>query len=435
MNSLERLADLVQRWTGIDLARGGRSDSLERLVTARMKELGLASAEVYVDSLTSAAHPEVGRLINAVTVNHSWFFRDAEQLGVIAEMLRDGRIAPSGERVDIWVPGCAAGEDVYSLAMLTRQAGRTAHVLGTDINSEVISLASRGHYGEWSARELPSELRHNLMRAADGFEVAAPLRSQVAFERHNLIDPAPNPPGTIGWHVVLCRNVLIYFTREKIHAAIESMGRALRRDGRLLLGATEILQTVPRDLRVERVGQRFVLRRANPGEPAAPEARSPPIKPPQPRPSFPEPTLPTLAAPRHVQSGIAAMISLGNSRLEAGETSEALALYAKALEMDPLNAEARFFTGVAYHISQDPSSAAQSLRGALVLDPELWPASFYLALSYDKLGRTADAKREYRRVFEAEGRALALQSRSALLADLTAFRKDVVRIARARAGK
>ncbi len=442
MSPVERLIQSVERWTGIDLARGGKSDSLERLVGARARELGHPSIEAYVESMTSAVHPEVGRLLNAVTVNHTWFYRDAEQLDVVAQLLREGRLAGDGQRVNIWVPGCATGEDVWSLAMIARDAGRDVLVLGTDINSEVLALAARARYGEWSAREVPVAMRGHLTRVSDGYEVSVALRGAVSFERHNLVDPPPAAPGVGGWHLILCRNVLIYFTREKTTATVAALGRALRPDGRLLLGASDILQLVPRELRVERIGTRYIYRRARAGEPAQPETKESVGQdlagPGRPGVRSAWESSPGDGAPpapmQRVQSGVAAVISLANARLEAGETSDAIAMYAKALEMDPLSAEARFYTGVAHHVSGDPSSAAQALRGALLLDPDLWPASFYLALSYDKLGRTADAQREYRRVVESDGSSPALRSRSALLGDLTAFRRDVERIARSRAG-
>lgn len=452
MTALERLVERVEAWTGADLARGGRADALARFVAARMAALGVATMDAYVDGLATPSHPEVARLVDAITVSHTWFYRDAEQMEVVAGILRDlARISagperarpskgPAGRRLRIWVPGCATGEDAYTAAMLAVEAGIPAHVLGTDINSEVLPQAMTGRYVPWSLRELPVALRAHVVADGTGrFAVAAPVRAAVAFERHNLLDPPPEANDGPGWDLILCRNVLIYFSRRRAADAVERLGNALVPGGWLVLGASEVLHTVPAGLRISRLADRFALRRPASGERPPPrpfaEALAAAGSPAEaPRPGRPAAISHTAAAhPARVQNSVAVVVSLANQRLEAGELTDAVALYAKALELDPLSAEARLFTGIAHHMAGDPAAAALALKGALLLDPDLWPAAFYLALSYDKLGLAGEAQREYRRVVEAEGGSLRLQSRSVLLGDLAAFRRDVAAVARTRA--
>ncbi len=432
---LDQLVGLVEDWTGIDLARGGKGETLVRFVRARAAALGLGSLAEYVAQMRSAYHPEVARLVNAVTVAHTWFYRDGQQMEMAIDLIRGAAL--SGRASCVWVPGCASGEDAYTVAMLAVQAGLPIHVLGTDINSEVLELATKGLYGAWSVREVPPGLRPFLATCGESaFAVSDSVKRTVAFERHNLLEPAPPSPQPGGWDLILCRNVLIYFSRAKTEAAVERLGRALRPGGTLLLGATEILRNSPGDLVAVRSGDRYALRRPAPGERVEPAPAGPPpsVGAGEVLPFIAGPEPPPPPAERTAQS-VAALVSLGNARLESGEPAEALGFYAKALEHDPLSAEARFFSGVAYHLSQDPAAAATALRAALLLDPDLWPAAFYLALSYDKLGQTPDALREYRRVVETSDRAPKLMSRSALLADLALFSRDVAATARSRLGR
>jgi chemotaxis protein methyltransferase CheR len=426
--ALQKLIARVAAWTGIDLDRGGRGDSLERFLATRLHTTGQPSIEAYVASLTGPTHPEVARLINSITVSHTWFFRDPDQLAVISKQLATGW--PAGRRVSIWVAGCATGEDVYTLAMLADRAGRPATVHGTDINSEALAQARAGRYGDWAVRDVPPALRPFYLpqRLPDGrFDVSPLLRQAVSFQHLNLRDPSPPAPTSGGWDLIVCRNVLIYFSAATALTTVADLGRALAPGGWLHLGASELINTVPSDLEAVRFGERYALRRRE--TPATPRVPLPAtMQLPPPPPSLAEPT-PDPGA----QEDAVRHIELGNVKLDAGNLAGALAEYAKALELDPLSTEARLYTGIAYHMEDDFAAAAQALRAALFLDPELWPASFYLALSYEKLGREGDARREYQRVVETSAGTPSIKSRGGILRNLEAWRRDVMMLAKKRA--
>jgi tetratricopeptide (TPR) repeat protein len=120
-----------------------------------------------------------------------------------------------------------------------------------------------------------------------------------------------------------------------------------------------------------------------------------------------------------------------NDRHAAGQLVEALQLYDQVLTLEPLWAEARMFLGIAQFKTGDAATAAGTLRSALYLDGALWPAAFYLALSYDKLGTSEQAVREYRRVVSSADRRLA--GIGGLIAELESWKDDVVALARQRA--
>jgi chemotaxis protein methyltransferase CheR len=348
----------------------------------------------------------VVRLVNAVTVGHTWFWRDAEQLAIVEQLLA---AVPHGRRPSVWIAGCSTGEDAYTVAMIATRVGRPATILATDINTDVLAHAERGRYGAWSVRELPPALA--AAHLGSGGEVSAALKAQVSFRPHNIKEA---PPQT-GLDLILCRNVLIYFSIEESIATVERLGNALAPGGWLLLGASEMLHSVPATLEVSPFGQRFALRRRQVAAPST-----------APRPC------PVVIAPREAPVDL---LSEGNARLAGGDTAGALALYARTLELDPLSTEARLYMGIAHHTAGDPTSAVDSLRAALFLDADLWPASFYLALSYEKLGLVEEARREYRRVVERSARTPPLAARGAFLGDLDSWRRDVIATARERAGR
>ncbi|HSK01514.1 MAG TPA: CheR family methyltransferase, partial [Kofleriaceae bacterium] len=262
-HALRLLMDRLARWTGLDLGRGAAHAALVRYLRRRVDHADPQALAHYVDGLVTPQHPEVARIVDAITVCYSTFFRDPDQLAAVGAVLRD---AP-GQPASIWVPGCATGEEAYSIALVAEAAGRRAAILATDINARALAHAARGAYGAWSVRDLPPA--HALPRRADGlYEVPERLRRAVTFERHNLMDPLPDR--TAGWDVILCRNVLMYLDRGRARELVGRLAAALRPGGHLFLGANDILEHVPAPLRFVRIEGRHVLQRAP--DPTGPQA-------------------------------------------------------------------------------------------------------------------------------------------------------------------
>jgi chemotaxis protein methyltransferase CheR len=415
-DSLDALLHSVATWTGIDLSRDGRTGAFRQFVTGRMQALCLPSIAAYADRLTWPDGPETRRLVAAITVGHTWFYRDPAQMEQIATIIKQGtNQGHSGSETDprrpslqIWVPGCASGEDAYTLAMLALFAGRPASVLGTDISETAIARAHAGRYDPAAAAELPPPfLAHLLPRPDQQVEVAPALREQVRFVRHNLLDPPPTPIEGTGFHLILCRNVLIYFAPEQALATVERLGRALLPGGWLFLGASEVLRAVPPELSLVSLSGRYALRRL-------------------PAPVSPGPTTPR---PR---ADTGDLLRRARDRFRDGDYPGALLAYGDVLRHTPACAEALLFTGIALHLSNDPSSAERALRGALSVASGLWPASFYLGLCYEKLGMPAAAQQAYQHVIKSDPCPHLLDGADALLGDLVAWRREVIDVSRQR---
>jgi chemotaxis protein methyltransferase CheR len=413
VSARERLAVQIEAWFGLDLARGGRLDALERVVGQRAASGRFASPDAYVSALEGPNDPEVVRLLETVTVGHTWFFRDREQTEAILSELRS--LGPSRLPAQVWVAGCSTGEDAYTVALLARAAGVPVEVLGTDINPFVLDRARAARYAEWSTRQVPAQYGQFFASAGElgPAEVHPDVRRSVRFERHNLVDRPLAPGGGKGWDVILCRNVLIYFRREVADRAIAGLCGALRPGGWLFLGAAEVLRAPPAECRVGQVGARLAIQRMASGSvsrarSAPPEALKDSVPPPEPPPED--------------------MIAKALSLTEAGHNGEAIMLCAKTLQADPFRAEAHLVSGIAYHLGDDPHSAARELRSALLLAPELWPALFYLGQALEKLGRYDEAKEAY---VEADLRSRAAPS--GRLGVLEAYKTEMAALARARA--
>jgi len=429
-DTTHRLAALFAARTGIDLERGNQEPALERFVAQRSRELGLPSRDAYVELLDAADSPELRRLINATTIGLSWLFRDAEQLAAVEQLFDD--LPPVDRPLEIWVPGCARGEDVYSLAMLAAARGRRVSILGSDINSDFLAEAARGVYGAWSCRHVPSRLAHHLVDADGGMRaMAAPLKRSVRFLRHNLLDAPPSPERASGWDVILCRNVLIYFHGREAAATVARIGKALHRDGWLFLGANEPWS--PEQLRAVSLAGRIAFRPAAAAPPPTvplDEPRLPRMTPP-PEPPPDETVAPAADGPAALPPEVAALLRSAADRHVEGRFAEALTMYSQVLAVAPLCNEAHLLVGVAHHMMGDHAAAVQALRAALFLDPDLWPAAFYLALSHDKLGNRGEAARAYRDVVAAARRPQRFST--VVLDQLGVWKADILELARARA--
>jgi chemotaxis protein methyltransferase CheR len=432
---LARLEELILRQTGMDLARGHQHASLERFLDARLAALNLRNIDAYIDLLTTRPD-ELTQLIDAITVGLTWFFRDAEQLRAIGELMRRGH-----GKLRAWVAACVTGEDAYTVAALGRLAGRDIEVLGTDINTVFLSHAVAARYNAWSARQVPEDVaRVLLVRDGDGFTVDRSLMRVTRFQRHNLMT-AP-PPGP--FDLILCRNVLLYFRPADVTSTLARLAGALAPDGWLFLGSSEITPVLPPVLELHPIGARSGLRRRAQSStmplailtPAPSLAVAPPPqKPAAPMSAPAKPAPPPPAPPPPAPPSIPALLSRAHALHRDGDLTDALELYAQVLALDPLSVEARLGLGLVYFKCGDALHASDALRAALFVAPALWPAAFYLALSCEKLGDVDGARDAYRRVVAHADAPLPSTLAGDIFGELDTWRREVVALARSRTSR
>lgn len=433
MSARDELNQLLESYTGIEVTRGGIDASLDAFLQRRLRETRAAGLEEYLARLAPNS-AELQLLLDSITVTHTWFMRDPGQLAIISELLE--RRPPGAAPLKVWIPGCATGEDVYSVAMLAEQVGRAVEVLGTDINVAALERAARGNYGSFAVRELPDIERYFERGPRSTFQIFERFKSCVRFERHNLLDP----PTRSDWDVVLCRNVLIYIARDRARAVVERLADALVPGGSLLLGASEVVFEVPPQLDATYVAGRLALRRvAEGGTPRPSRPPLPTLVPHAPRERWhaPLPALPRAAAsiterassPALGPLSVEALLARGHELLDRSELSSAITEYELAVEQDSTRAESHMYLGIAYYLDGKVEVALHELRAAALLDAELWPAAFYLAVCHEALGQLEEAAREYRHVVRvaSRGHGVALPRHSA-------WHQDLLELARKRAG-
>ncbi len=237
---------------------------LEKRVAARMEATGCADLQAYFRYLRfDASGRELQVLLNLLTVNETYFFREYPQLRcfaeeVLPELLASGNGA-GARHLKVWSAGCSTGEEAYTLAIiLNEMTGSlpgmrvTWEVWGSDINTEVLARAERGVYDERAVRDVPEAyLSRYFSRVAGGFAVSPELKRRVRFFHLNLLDREAMEEMR-GFDAIFCRNVLIYFDDTARRAVALAFHRALKPGGFVFLGHSESMSRIAPIFKVRR---------------------------------------------------------------------------------------------------------------------------------------------------------------------------------------
>lgn len=218
---------------------GYKPSCLRRRVSVRVRATGAGSFAGYA-ALLDREPDEWLRLLDALTVNVTGFFRDdAVYRRLRADVLPALAAAHTGV-LRAWSAGCASGEEAWTVAMLladTVGLGRTS-VLATDIDAASLARAAAAVYPEVLTRDIPDALRHTWWQGTESLRVTASLQAQVQFRAHNLL--CETPPND-ALHLITCRNVIIYFSRPAQEQLFTQFADALVPGGVLVLGKVEML--------------------------------------------------------------------------------------------------------------------------------------------------------------------------------------------------
>jgi chemotaxis protein methyltransferase CheR len=250
------VSTLVYDTFGIRLTEQKRTLVAGRLST-RVRQLGYSTFRDYFLFLQDDhSGAELSELINRVTTNHSFFFREREHFDLLAKEilppLIEAALKKPGASLRIWSAGCAAGEEAYTLAMIVRDLmarhpgglGLRAAILATDVSMDALLEAQEGIYPATRVKDLPVSYRKAyLSETANGlWSVNKEIRSLVTFKRLNLVQE--KYPFKSQFDVVFCRNVMIYFDIPSRTRLVEAIYRVVKPGGWLFIGHSESL---PRD--------------------------------------------------------------------------------------------------------------------------------------------------------------------------------------------
>ena len=280
-DELRILLDRIHERSGIDFGSYKPATILRRL-HGRMKATSRPTIAAYAAHLESDPE-EYARLVNSLLIKVTEFFRDPKlfdylRVSVLPELIAEAR--RDRRELRIWSAGCSTGEEAYSLAIAVAEAlgeelpWPEVRIFATDIDREAIAFARRGVYPAAAVKSLPAGTRDRYFARSDGgYEVAKRLRSLMVFGEHDLGERAPFPRIDL----LLCRNVLIYFSVPMQRIALETFAFSLRPGGRLALGTSESVMALPEPFEEEQA--RLRVYRRLPGSYAIPPMRPAVLRP------------------------------------------------------------------------------------------------------------------------------------------------------------
>lgn len=399
-----------------------KDDLLYDRLRKRMRARAVADCTAYLSLLNGAAGREEWAALEAeITIGETFFFRYAEQFAALRRTILPDLIAArrSTRTLRIWSAGCSTGAEPYSIAILVRDllgealGDWTVTILGTDISAAALATARAAEYGPWALRTLDTEERARWFRRTParpglpqgGYALRQVFRPMVRFERQNLmslIDGSEPMPG--GFDLILCRNVLIYFSAEHVNRIVRALSERLTPEGWLLLGHAEPNPAFAQWLSPVALPGTVAYRPAGGAMPAAPPIPVPvpvflPAAPPPLSPAPAEPISPPPAAPAPLAPATDLPLSPGDLLAEirvladAGETARAWRRLQDEIGGYATDPALRYYEGLLALDLGREREAERALRGALFLDRGFVMAHFQLGLLLARGGRRAEAAR------------------------------------------
>ena len=251
IEQLTRLSQFVELRMGLHFPPNRLKD-LERGICAAAGDLGFTDIERCIDWLltTPVSHGSMETLASHLTIGETYFFRDLRMFEILEHdvlpAVLDSR--RSGEQyLRIWSAGCATGEEAYSLAILLNKllpdpGNWHITILATDIAPLCLRRAAEGLYNEWSFRDTPKWVTEGYFeKQGQRLAIAPRIKEMVTFAHLNLVEdvyPAILNK-TSGMDLIVCRNVLIYFSPQRALTVLEKLSRCLVDNGWLVTGPAE----------------------------------------------------------------------------------------------------------------------------------------------------------------------------------------------------
>ena len=242
---------------------------VDRRVADRMSATGTTSFVGYYARLRGDVQHEIEQLINAFTVNETYFYREDHQLQCMTSSLLAERIRVKslGESMRIWSIPCSTGEELYSIAMWLLENwpqvdSHDVEIVASDIDTAVLIAARRGIFGKRSLMRLPERLieKYFISLGSENWQIRDELRQSVLFTAANIVERAQTRPHGL-FDVIFCRNVLIYFDDTSRRVTAENLYENLAPGGYICLGHTESMSRISPLFEVCRFADAIVYRR------------------------------------------------------------------------------------------------------------------------------------------------------------------------------
>lgn len=248
MSDYVQFIDGIKRKTGIDLALYKEAQMRRRLTSLYEKKGYRNFVDFY--SALEKDRELMNEFLDRMTINVSEFYRNGKRWEVLQNKIFP-LLLQSTKRPKIWSAACSTGEEPYSLAMVLSHhlPLSQVNILATDLDENVLQKAKLGLYPERSLAEVPKPVQSDyFVQEGQFYKVKDEIKRTVNFKKHNLL----KDPYESNFDLIVCRNVMIYFTEEAKDQIYANFSKALRPGGILFVGSTEqIFNPAKYDFEVE----------------------------------------------------------------------------------------------------------------------------------------------------------------------------------------
>lgn len=431
------IASLLEEKIGLSAEAVG-ADTIAKAVRRRMSECGLSAGDeseglsLYLARLRTSEE-EWEKLVEALVVPETWFFRNHASFSFLKGYVRfEWMPENKGQVLRVLSIPCSSGEEPYSLAMTFADMGVPEeiakgrfHIEAADISEKAIQKAKIGIYGRESFRGEDLSFRDRYFERlanTDSYKIHTYIKNMVRFTKGNLLDSRLFA-GEKPYHIIFCRNLLIYFTRIAKEQSVTTLDRLLARNGILFVGHVErpLISTSDKSLRFVWIRQSgvFACRRA--GQTAyrqndIPRRQIPGL---QPNPASrntglaaPESGMPTAGTEIRKDSSdppgfsLDSLLDAAQRLADRGALNESLELCERCLNEDPFHSRAHFLAGLIHNALNNEARAEDYFNKTVYLDPNHYEALSYLVLIAEHRGDPNGAARlrqRAQRILQREG--------------------------------
>ncbi len=256
LDNYEKFKKDVLTLTKIDL-NCYKEKQMKRRIDTLIGKTKAKSYDEYV-SLLKTDKKIFEQFVNFLTINVSEFYRNPDQWKLLDTKIIPELIQKFGKNLKIWSAACSTGDEPYSLVMaLSRHLPlNQIHILATDIDKQVLEKARVGLYSDKSIANVPDDLKRKYFtKIGASFQISDEIKKRVEFKEHNLLrDAYPS-----NCNMIVCRNVVIYFTDDAKLDIYQKFNQALKKDGILFIGSTEQIMNY-KELNYERSSSFFFIK-------------------------------------------------------------------------------------------------------------------------------------------------------------------------------
>lgn len=235
-NTYESFKAEIFKLTKIDL-NSYKEKQMKRRIDTLIAKVGAKTYNEYVD-IIKKDEEKFDEFVTYLTINVSEFYRNPDQWELMDKEIIPELIKKFGRNLKIWSAACSTGDEPYSLVMaLSRHLPLSnIKIFATDLDKQVIAKAKAGLYSEKSVMNVPADLKQKYFtKVGPSYQISDEIKQRVEFKEHNLLkDIYP-----VDYHMIVCRNVLIYFTDEAKDEVFLKFNKALTKGGILFIGSTE----------------------------------------------------------------------------------------------------------------------------------------------------------------------------------------------------